>query len=182
MDKKKLIGTIIGVAMFAALIAGATFAYLSFTATVTNTIGTANTIQFIVDYTQGTDVTNLPMLQNSAATPSNTPHLVVKAKKNAKSADGKVTIYLNSLASSSDFVSASAVKAYACKGACTSFTSGNIKTATSNKITLYTDSEKLTSSDTSYYVYFWLDAEKITNQHLDKKYEGYISASATQVE
>lgn len=41
MDKKKLIGTIIGVTMFAALIAGATFAWLTFSATITN--GSYNT-------------------------------------------------------------------------------------------------------------------------------------------
>ena len=33
MDKRKLIGTIIGVTMFALLIVGATYAWLSFTAT-----------------------------------------------------------------------------------------------------------------------------------------------------
>ena len=36
MDRKKLIGTIIGVIFFVALIAGATFAWLTFNANVTN--------------------------------------------------------------------------------------------------------------------------------------------------
>ena len=65
MDKKKLIGTIIGVAMFAALIAGATFAFLSFTATVTNSTYNGTSMNFLVDYTKGTAITGLPQIKGS---------------------------------------------------------------------------------------------------------------------
>ena len=55
MDKKKLIGTIIGVTMFAALIAGATFAWLTFNATITEGTYNAASMNFLVDYTVETD-------------------------------------------------------------------------------------------------------------------------------
>lgn len=106
MDKRKLIGTIIGVAMFAALIAGATFAFLSFTANVTNSIYYANTMNFLVDYTQGTHIEGLPQRIGSSTrsasdtkfndiqdiTPSNVARLVVVAKKHTNSVDGHTSI------------------------------------------------------------------------------------------
>ena len=51
MDIKKLIGTIIGVILFVALIAGATFAWLTFGTTLVSTnVNSANTMNFLVDY------------------------------------------------------------------------------------------------------------------------------------
>ena len=106
MDKKKLIGTIIGVTLFAALIAGATFAFLSFTANVTNSIYGVNTMNFLVDYTQGTHINGLPQRIGSSTrsstassftdigdvTPSNVSRLVVTAKKHNNSVDGHLSI------------------------------------------------------------------------------------------
>lgn len=106
MDKKKLIGTIIGVAMFAALIAGATFAFLSFTANTVNFTYYGNTMNFIVDYTKGTTVTGLPQVRGSVGnpgttfsasdlvdvTPNNVSKLVVIAKKHTNSVDGHLQI------------------------------------------------------------------------------------------
>ena len=90
MDKKKLIGTIIGVIMFAALIAGATFAWLTIAASITNGNYTASTKNFIVNYTSGTAVDTLNIL----STPTTNDILVeeglitVSAYKATGSADG----------------------------------------------------------------------------------------------
>lgn len=59
MDKKKLIGMFIGIIMFAALIAGATFAWLTFTANFTNNVISGNSRDFTFEYEQGTAVSNL---------------------------------------------------------------------------------------------------------------------------
>ena len=54
MNVKKLIGAIIGVTAFAALIAGATFAWLFSNATVNNSIFTGTSKNFIITYTGST--------------------------------------------------------------------------------------------------------------------------------
>ena len=69
MDTKKLIGTIIGVTLFAVLIAGATFAWLTFGTTVGENTYQGTSMNFIVDYTQGTDVPYLPILDSKLAKP-----------------------------------------------------------------------------------------------------------------
>lgn len=105
MDKRKLIGTIIGVTMFAALIAGATFAFLSFTATVTDSTYNGTAMNFIVDYQEGTYIEDIPQLRSSTTaapntqditmiTPSEAASLVVVAKHHENSAKGYVTIKL----------------------------------------------------------------------------------------
>ena len=70
MNTKKLIGTILGVILFAALIAGATFAWLSGDVSVvnTNTLNTAIT-NFVVDYTTGSMVSDLPIVDSTIAKP-----------------------------------------------------------------------------------------------------------------
>lgn len=111
MDKKKLIGTIIGVAMFAALIAGATFAFLSFTASVTNSTYNGTSMNFLVDYTKGTAITGLPQIKGSTnksgetlndlvnVTPTNVSRLVVVAKKHNNSVNGHTSIKLTTTSS-----------------------------------------------------------------------------------
>lgn len=180
MDKKKLIGTIIGVTMFAALIAGATFAFLEFTANVTNATYNGSTMNFLVDYTRGTDITDAPQLVT--ATPSTAKSLVVKAAKHEGSPNGNITIRLNT--TSTDALTTDGIVNYAiCRGECTTdFSAAKKKAAVtaSGTIDLYT--EPLEETAVSYYVYFWLDAAKLTTDHVGKTYSGNISAIATQTE
>lgn len=180
MDKKKLIGTIIGVTLFAALIAGATYAFLTFTANVTNATYNGKTMNFLVDYTKGTDISDAPQL--TTATPETAKSLVVKAAKHAGSPNGTVTIKLNT--TSSDALTTSGVVNYAiCKGECTTnFTSAVKQGTVTAQGTVDLLSEPLSATAVSYYVYFWLDASKITNEHIGKTYSGNISATAVQTE
>lgn len=181
MDKKKLIGTIIGVTLFAALIAGATYAFLTFTATVTNATYNASTMNFIVDYSKGTDISDLPQL--TTATASTAKSLVVKAKKHTGSPDGDITIKLNTTTIEGTLGSDGVVNYAICKGACANNFSGAKKTGTvgtTGTIDLLT--EALSTTEVSYYIYFWLDASKIKIEHIGKTYSGNISATATQTE
>lgn len=188
MDKKKLIGTIIGIAMFAALIAGATYAFLSFTATVTNATTNGSSMQFLVNYTKGTEITSLPQL--TSATPSNTSYLVVNAKKDADSVDGYMTIKLSTI-TNNDLTSGGLVNWVLCKGACTQTNFSDKKaagkislsgatTANPKVTTLWTDTDLITTAGTDYYVYFWIDSSLISNKHINQNYAGFIHASATQ--
>lgn len=185
MDKKKLIGTIIGVTLFAALIAGATFAFLQFTATVTDATYTGGTMNFLVDYTKGDAITSAPQLTN--ATPESASFLIVKAKKHAGSPNGNLTIKLNT--TSTDILTTDGIVNYAiCRGACTdnfgAALNQDVVTATGS-VNLIT--EPLSETEVNYYIYFWLDASLITTDHLPTEdnpieYSGYISATAVQTE
>lgn len=180
MDKKKLIGTIIGVTLFAALVAGATYAFLTFTATVTNATYNATTMNFIVDYTKGTDITNLPQLKT--ATAGTAEHLEVTAKKHAGSPNGDITIQLNTTTIEAPLDSTGVVNYAICKGACPDDFSGAKKGTISAIGTIELFKEALSDEYVSYYVYFWLDASKMNNNHIGKSYSGYISATAIQTE
>ena len=76
MNKQKLIGTIIGVIFFVALIAGATFAWLTFNATVTNGAYNGTTQNFVINYTKGKDIDSVPP-KLSSGTASTAKSLVV---------------------------------------------------------------------------------------------------------
>lgn len=102
MDYKKLIGTIIGVTLFAILIAGATFAWLTFGVEIVSTnVKTANTMNFIVQYTKGTNIDDMPMVDSTLVTPSQTASLVVVMKKNPNSPEGHGSISLTTTSTGS---------------------------------------------------------------------------------
>ena len=204
MDKRKLIGTIIGVIMFAALIAGATFAWLSFTANVVDSELNATTRNFIITYTGGTEVDY--MLQTKTPTRAvlgTQGKTTVEATKSNKASPTSnftltLTIESNTLATKS-------IVYAVCKGTCpenvnlaTVSGSGTNTTAScasgvascgtiygTNPVTLHVDTETFNTSDaatTKYEIFFWLNPATMINADLDKSIYGKISASATQNE
>jgi len=118
LDTKKLIGTIIGVTMFAVLIAGATFAWLTFGTTLGDNVYNGTTMNFVVDYTKGTAVQYLPILDSKTAKPGVNPSntvgisateleaneasgLVVVMKKHNNSVDGHAIVSLTTTSTTS---------------------------------------------------------------------------------
>lgn len=187
MDKKKLIGTIIGVVMFAALIAGATFAWFTFGVTVTNGNYSGTTQNFIINYTKGTDVTDVPMLASGTA--STAKSLTVSAYRASTTATGTLYIKLNT-SSTTSLTTSGALNYAVCSGTstaagCTTLTSGSTGVLTAGTIsasgdkTLYSTAS-IPTTQTYYWIFFWLDGSKVTNDHLGQSYTGYIHASATQ--
>lgn len=178
MDKKKIIGTIIGVIMFAVLIAGATYAWLTYYATVTNATYNGTTLNYWVDYSKGTDLSDIPIL--TSPTTANASFVKVTAKQPAGSIANNITIKLTT--TSSNTVTTSGAVHYAiCKGTCASNFSGATQgtvTAAGTK-NLLTDNN-VTTTLAEYYIYFWIDAATLANGHVGQKYEGYIHASSTQ--
>ena len=177
MSNKKLIGTIIGVIAFAALISGATFAWLTYSVNVTGGTYNGASTNFVVNYTKGTDISDVPIL--TSPTVSTARSLVVSANKTSTSVDGTLSIKLTT--TSSDILTTSgAIKYKACQGECANLTS-NVGTVTASG-TVEIFSGALQSSATSYYVYFWIDAATFSNNHVGKTYSGYISAEAQQTQ
>ena len=177
MSNKKLIGTIIGVIAFAVLISGATFAWLTYAVNVTGGTYNGASTNFVVNYTKGTDISDVPIL--TSPTVSTARSLVVSANKTSTSVDGTLSIKLTT--TSSDILTTSgAIKYKACQGECADLTS-NVGTVTASG-TVEIFSGALQSSATSYYVYFWIDAATFSNNHVGKSYSGYISAEAQQTQ
>lgn len=95
MNTKKIIAMIFGVILFVALIAGGTFAWLTFgTSIVSTNVNTATAMNFLVDYTKGTAINDIPIVDSNLVTPSQTKSLAVVMKKHSNSADGHGSISL----------------------------------------------------------------------------------------
>lgn len=207
MSNKKIIGTVLGVVAFIALIAGATFAWLTVNATVTNSY-TGTTKTFVITYAKGNDIGTVSngILQLKDPTPAQvtTGMATVTASKTANDAPAshfKLTFNI----STNTFVSNSVIYA-ACKS--TDCPSTALATVTSSSITCATGvtcgkitGGSLTAIDvlddtttfntdsavstTSYNVYFWIDSELLSNDDMNvtngAQIGGNISASAIQV-
>lgn len=208
MDKKKFIGTIVGVIFFVALIAGATFAWLTFNASVTNGNYAGSTLNFTYNYTTGTDVTKINTL---TATPARnaitagTGYVALTASKPAGSA--KASKFDLILKKTTNEIGVSNVVKYAvCKSAtatdCNNSAStaipsatnttwvalGTISTGTTDQ-TLYSDTSSFAAegaATANYYVYFWINGDAIItgnqNQVVGKSFAGYIYATSQQTD
>ena len=184
MDKKKLIGTIIGVILFAALVAGATYAWLTIAFTANNANYNTKSKNFVVNFTKGDAIANLPSL--GTPTKDTASSLVVKAYRPSTSAPGTLTIYLNNQSTTENnvIVTAGLLKYSYCIGTnCTDevFTANTKTVPTGAKVPLITNTT-LNTSSTDYTLYFWLDGEKINSTHAGKTFSGFISAEARQSE
>ena len=188
MDKKKLVGTIVGVVFFVALIAGATFAWLTFAINVTNNTVSSGTMNFSVSYSNGNgSITNVPIL--GTATPTTASHVTITANKVSGSAPGNLTLYLNTTtAEINDLIEDGAIHYAVCVEECTAIDGDSLAenvhtgTITSLERTPLLADTPLQSTATQYHVYFWLDGEIITDTHIDQSYAGYISAEAVQTD
>ena len=194
MDKKKLIGTIIGVVLFAALIAGATFAWLTFNASITNGNYAAGTMEFVIKYKKGTDINGaVPVL--TAGDTSNAASLNVQAYRTTNSTVGDLQIKMTT--TSNNTLTTSGVLKYAvCSGTeSAAGCSGNLSNVEGNVLSvgeitiagenvLYETADIKTDATTAYYwIFFWLDQSMITNEMTEgtgMEFAGYIHASAQQ--
>ena len=193
MNNKKLIGTILGVIAFVALIAGATFAWFSAAVSVTNGTYNATAQNFVINYTKGTDIESVPIVASGTA--SNATSLVVSAYRAATTATGQLELKLTT-SSNNTLTTSGAIHYAVCEGAATNPATtakctGSLETANSNNVlatgtvtangtkTLYTASTIATTA-TYYHIFFWIDGDDISNDHLGQSYAGYIHAKATQ--
>lgn len=184
MDKRKLIGTIIGVLMFGLLMAGATFAWLSFNATVTNTNVNGTTLNYWVNYSGGTSLTDIPIL--ITPTTENAASVTVTAQRPKGSIADNIKIYLTTT-SNNDLTTSGVVKYVICETECdANFNNNTIGSVTATStVEIYSDTlpgttDSTTNATVTYKVYFWLDAATLDNTHLGDTYSGYIHADSTQ--
>ena len=167
--------TIAGAILLLLLIAGVTYAWFILDVNVINGHYVLETEQYDIDYVKGNDVTDLPSV--ITPTPSNTSHIVVKAKKNSDSFTANLTLYLNTLEETdSEIIDEKIVKYAICVESCNSFSS--TYTLTSSNKTAIIENQLLTTEYKEYNIYFWLDGATDINHLTEKGYSGYISAEA----
>ncbi len=196
-NNKKLIGTIIGVIFFAILIAGATFAWLTFSLIVNNGVYNTTTMNFLVNYEGGMDLTSLPMLEGNISVSTCTGCTPITVSASKANIDGTLYLKMHTANDSDSMTLAEggSINYAVCVGTtCTSnsstafsqisgVTTGTIDTSSMdeyNDIIIYTG--PLTASTTYYNIYFWIDAETITSEAIGLDYSGYVHAFAVQNE
>lgn len=200
MDKKKLIGTIIGVLMFGLLVVGATFAWLQISPAFLNNTVNGKTTNFIVNYVKGTNITKLLILDSTTVSTSSFSagtggKISIVAYRATTSADGDLTIKLNTTTSNAIVSNGELLKYAVCSGACTlTETAVSTPTASSTGLlakgtvnsttqTLVTIDGISTTTNNTYDIYLWLDQTIFyTNSgtYNGLTYSGNISADAIQ--
>lgn len=200
MDKRKIIGTIIGVIMFAMLIVGATFAWLTFSATVTNATVNGITLSYWVDYS-GNDtnsdgeidsITDIPVL--NVGTKTTAAKATVTAKRPEGSIADNIKLYLTS--TSTGLTTTSGIVKYivcvdddANYQCDENFSNRVIQSVTATSTVELYSGLLTTDNDTGegilheYTIYFWIDSSMLTSVHLqeeNKQYSGYIHADSNQ--
>lgn len=192
MDKRKLIGTIIGVIMFAMLIVGATFAWLTFSATVTNATVNGITLSYWVDYEKGENISDIPQLIEGTKTTAS--KVTVTAKRPEGSIADNIKLYLTStstgLTTTSGIVKYVVCAEHDINYQCDeNFSNRTIESVTATSTveiysgTLDTDDDTGEGILHEYYVYFWIDSPTLSNDHFkeeNKHYSGYIHADSNQ--
>ena len=185
MDKKKLIGTIVGVIAFIALIAGATFAWFTYNITLNKAGYNFTSANFSIVYGHGADITGVKMFATEPTTSdigtgAANGNVDITAKTTG-SVTGTFKIYLNiNSGSNANIISKGALKYAICEGSTTIAATSHKGTVSGTSPILLMTYNNLDTTQKTFHVYLYLDATKV-DQTLDgAQFSGYISASAEQ--
>lgn len=172
MEKHKVIGTIVGVLAFIALIAGLTYAW--FTWVSGNTILGGTTECFTINYVNGQNISG--QITPSASYTGGKTTTVQIGIDSGCNIGGTGTIKLTTDSSSENAINLTdgAVK-YAVYNVSEEISSGNVVDETMDLATV-----NLTKSLVTYTIYVWVDGSVVDNTYVGKSYSGYIHASAEQ--
>lgn len=182
MKKAKLIGSIIGVFLFIALIAGFTYAWIAWQSSNINIAGRSDC--FDIDYGISQQIGSASSKASLSMTSDYTEGLSAKVSLSLKTEcaniPGTATLYLNTTNVGTTSGTSSGILNGALKYTVVSGTSvlANGVIDTNNKITLLDNINVSSTTPTTYTVYVWLDGEVADNSYANLNYIGYISAEA----
>lgn len=172
MEKRKIYGTIIGVAAFVAFIVGITYAW--FTWNSNDTILSGESGCFTIEYKNGSAISgNISPSSDYTGGKSTTATMNINA---SCTTEGEATINLTTHDTTTVSLDDGAVK-YAVYNGQTLVNEGTITGSTQALATV-----DLTKTATTYTVYVWLDGNITDNTYIGKSYSGQISVSAIQTE
>ena len=179
MDKQKLFGTILGVILFILLIAGVTYAYLTWTSDPFNY--RVSSMCFDVLYTKGTDISGAIMPSTSyTGGLSTTVKMNINSSCNIK-ARGK--LYLNTNEETSSNLYRTGLLNYQVLKGRTVISGGSGSITESGEIEIdLGELTSATSATTSYKLYVWIDYNLVENSDAFSAYSGRIRAEAIQFE
>ena len=193
MDTKKTIGAVVGVIAFIALIAGATFAWFTASAAVTNATYNGTVCSYSLTVTGGNINTSLPLASSTASSAYH--YSKTHATIGAQGVMSTVTAKLASACSLSSAgvaeiratISAGASTncplSYAVfSGATTDFSGASLAhgTITSASATTLITTGTLTTTDQTYKIWLYLDGDVITNSAcMNLAYKGNITVVST---
>ncbi len=174
----KVVGTILGVVLFCALIAGLTYAYLISRTEKELTTGSG---KFSIDYVIVQDITA------TGLSPSKTKEEglkgIVKAKLSDASVAGKFNIYLTP--KTIDGLNTSDALKYEVyiNDSTTPYKTGNFNGASVGNAIKVVDSYDLTSNSTYtvFNIYIWLDNDLVTNAMFGKVFNATITTDSTTI-
>lgn len=193
MDTKKTIGAVIGVIAFVALIAGATFAWFTASATVTNATYNGTACSYALTVTGGNINTSLPLASSTAS--SDYHYSKTHATIGAQGVMSTVTAKLASACSASlagtakieakitSGASPTCPLSYAVfSGSTTTYTGTPLATGTitgTSPVTL-TTTNTLTTTAQTYKIWLYLDGDKISDSTcMNLAYTGNITVTST---
>lgn len=193
MDTKKTIGAVVGVIAFIALIAGATFAWFTASAAVTNATYNGTVCSYSLTVTGGNINTSLPLASSTASSAYH--YSKTHATIGAQGVMSTVTAKLASACSASSAgvaeiratISAGASTncplSYAVfSGATTDFSGAPLAkgTITSASAKTLTTTSTLKTTDQTYKIWLYLDGDVITNSAcMNLAYKGNITVVST---
>lgn len=178
MNKGKIIGSILGIILFVLLVAGATYAYITWTSEPIKNV--VNSKCFDIYYTKGTDITGSIMPSNDY-----TNGLSTSIKFNINSScdiDATGKLYLTTLDTTSSNLYREGLLNYQLLiGNTVTDVKGSI--TSSGEIVLdLGELTKATSASTSYTLYVWVDNNLVVNSDVNSVYYGNIRAETIQHE
>ena len=193
MDTKKTIGAVIGVIAFVALIVGATFAWFTASATVTNATYNGTACSYALTVTGGNINTSLPLASSTAS--SDYFYAKTHATIGAQGVMSTVSAKLANACSTSSAgtatiratisagASANCPLSYAVfSGSTTDYTGTPLAkgTITSTAAKTLTTTSTLTTTDQTYKIWLYLDGDVITNSAcMNLAYKGNITVEST---
>ena len=193
MDTKKTIGAVIGVIAFVALIAGATFAWFTASAAVTNATYNGTACSYALTVTGGNINTSLPLASSTAS--SDYFYAKTHATIGAQGVMSTVTAKLASACSASlagtakieakitAGASTDCPLSYAVfSGSTTTYTGEPLAkgTITSSAAKTLTTTGTLTTTDQTYKIWLYLDGDVITKSTcMNLAYKGNITVVST---
>ncbi len=176
MRKAKLVGTIFGIALFITLIAGFTYAWISWQSDNINISGTSDCfdIDYGISQQIGSASTKGSLEMSSSYTGGLSAKVSLALKSTCTNVSGTATLYLNTSSASANVLKG-ALKYTVLKDS-TVVSTGVI--SSSNKITLASNIDVSSTTPITYTVYVWLDGSIADNSYANVTYNGYISAEA----
>ena len=184
MKKAKIVGTIIGVILFVAAIAGVTYAWFTWQSGNINISGSTGC--FTIDYGIGQEIgagSSESLKLGTSYTDGLYAEVTLGLNNRCTGISGKGSLYLNTNTAGTDTdILTGALKYTALRilDQESTIIAEGVLTST-DRITLATNIDlSATATNYTYRVYVWIDGEIADNTYADATYSGYISAEAIQ--